>query len=532
MIRFRSRAVHALLTSLLVLGTIGVAPADARRWARGPEPSDTPIEVTPTGPGVVPYPEGPPVRAPRGDLVPTTTTRTNIVVLVIDDIAVMDLRVFRRLPTIRTLFIEQGLRFNRAYGNDPLCCPGRASILTGLTTDHHGVWTNDARLFHDKVSLATELKAHGYFTILAGKYLNGNTAATRPPGWSRKAYTNNAWYDYAEFVNGVTVAHDGGFDDYQPDVTFNRALQFLREAPARTPIFAFLNPFTVHEGVDPHDPAKPRILPVVAQRFKGDRRCDDITPWRTPAHADDLSDRAPIQQGRVSRFPLGYPLEVVCESLLATDEGLGRVVRELKAQGRYRNTLFVMIADNGMGYGAHGWDRKSVSFATQIPLFVAWPAGRGTQPASSNEYVSNIDLAPTLCEVAGCQMGPFPDVGREGPDGTSMLGVIKGTGTLEREAIYTEHLTGPAWRGLLTTPASPLGRWSYVEWEDGFVELYDVSGPNCWKWQIGDPGDPCELTNLAGDAAHAETQAALHDLLLLAIDSGGADVTFRGRKAH
>jgi choline-sulfatase len=210
------------------------------------------------------------------------------------------------------------------------------------------------------------------------------------------------------------------------------------------------------------------------------------------------------------------------------DEGVARIEAELRAQGRLKDTLFVLTSDNGMGYGAHAWWSKEETFTTQVPLFIRWDRGRGRLPAVNGTYVSSVDLAATLCDVGGCEMGPYPD-GRQRSDGTSLLPIILGTGEVEREAIYSEHLAGVAWRSLRTTPDSPLGLWHYAEYESGERELYDARGPVCWKWTPSKPGDPCDLTNLANDPGHAATVEALRELLATAIETGGAAPAFRGR---
>ncbi|MFN8622190.1 MAG: sulfatase-like hydrolase/transferase [Chloroflexota bacterium] len=464
---------------------------------------------------------------PAGTARKATTKRTNIVVLMLDDLAETDERILERMPAIKHLFMDQGIRFTDYHGNDPLCCPGRANFLSGLTASHHGVWTNDASLFDPRETIATELKARGYHTILAGKYLNRWTVHVRiPPGWSDYAFTDSAYYDYVEHTQKGKVFHDEDPEDYQPDVTFNRAMHFLRAAPPGRPIFAWLTPFSVHGGRDPRTGFYHQY-PVVAPRARHDPRCDGLTPWVTPATFDDNADRPAFEQGWAP-MPDGYDMEAACRALIPVDEGLRRVVRELHAQGRFRNTLFVLTSDNGMGWGAHGWIGKTVTFATPMPLFVTWIARRGNAPATDPTYLSNVDLAPTLCAVAGCEMGPYPN-GLTHADGTSFLGLLDGSGGIVRQALYSEdRSTGLGWWSIRTTPDSPLGLWHYAEYATGERELYDSSGGPCWQWQAGDPGDPCELTNLADDPDHAALVADLHALLADAMASGGATRPFRG----
>lgn len=165
-------------------------------------------------------------------------------------------------------------------------------------------------------------------------------------------------------------------------------------------------------------------------------------------------------------------------------------------------------------WGAHHWWSKFLEYATPVPLFVHWPAAFGRQPATVSTTVTNVDIAPTLCEIAGCTMGPFPN--GHGVDGMSFLSVLLARGgTLGRDVIFTEHSDVSdfrgmvAWRSVRTTDEASIGRWVYTRYTTGEKELYDLSGGPCWTWQVGDPGDPCQLTNLAGDPQHALIQSRL-----------------------
>ncbi len=117
--------------------------------------------------------------APRGD------DRRDIVVFMVDDLGAIDKRILDRLPNIRDLFLNSGLRFDAAYSETPLCCPGRASFLTGEHTRTHGVVINRARLLDPTQTVATALHDAGYYTIMAGKYLNypDQMPDKTPDGW-------------------------------------------------------------------------------------------------------------------------------------------------------------------------------------------------------------------------------------------------------------------------------------------------------------------------------------------------------------
>ena len=106
--------------------------------------------------------------------------------VLVDDLGAIDDRIIERLPNIKGLFIDHGLRFDHAYSETPLCCPGRASMLTGQHTKNHGVWKNLASLLDPSLTIATALQDAGYETYLVGKYLNKPESLTdkTPPGWT------------------------------------------------------------------------------------------------------------------------------------------------------------------------------------------------------------------------------------------------------------------------------------------------------------------------------------------------------------
>jgi arylsulfatase A-like enzyme len=211
--------------------------------------------------------------------------------------------------------------------------------------------------------------------------------------------------------------------------------------------------------------------------------------------------------------------------MLDVDQEFTRIRRELTKEGRFNNTLFLLTTDNGMTYGAHRVGTKYVPYSTQMPLFAYWADGRGVSPAEADAYLSNVDIAPTLCQLGGCRMGPYPN-GQRGPDGRSFLGLItaQSSSVPTRDALYEENRgnndSWPPWRALRTTPSNPVGEWHYIEndistaptrpVDPNRIELYDTTGGDCWNWTVGMPGDPCELTNLARDPTYGSTVKLLH----------------------
>jgi len=328
-------------------------------------------------------------------------TRPNIVVLMIDDLAVLrDQRLWNRLPHIKSLFVDHGITFKHAIGETSLCCPGRAGFLGGQHTRHHGVTYNDARLFDPTNTIATALHDAGYTTLLSGKYLNLMDLLDNrfPPGWDHFAGIGDGYYDYDEFVDGVTIHHAHLPQDYSTRVFRTQALTWLRAAPAAQPLFLYLAPFAPHG--DPEDGFKPTGAP----QDRGSSACWYLPPWKPPSYNEaDVSDKpAWIAARPLLPYPNGWDLRRTCESMLAVDRMLAAVENEMAAQGR-TDTLYLLVDDNGMDFGQHRLSGKTTPYSTPIPLMASW-SRRGLMQRVETSYVSNIDIGPTLAEVAGTTM--------------------------------------------------------------------------------------------------------------------------------
>jgi N-acetylglucosamine-6-sulfatase len=430
----------------------------------------------------------------------------NIVVLMLDDMP-PEPRLIDRMPTVGPWF-AQGLRFRNYIGNDPLCCPGRAAFLSGQYSHHHGVTANDASLFDPTVTIATRLHDAGYYTMLAGKYLNlfSTVVNKTPPGWDRTAILSYEYYNYDFWRDGIMEHHAATAADYSTDVVADAAVGMLEAAPPEKPIFLDLSPFAIHAGAHAS-----LGMPKIAPRHMYDPRCTGIGVRAGPAYAEaDVSDKpAFFATVPALPYPRGWPLLKPCRALLSVDEMFARVLDVLQTQGRLDDTLFVLLADNGMAWGDHGWWGKRVPYATPLPLYVRWDALHG-QTGVVDDYVTNVDLAPTLAAIGGTEMGQLAN-GR-GVDGIDVSGLMDGRGTLERQSILEERAsTGeegvaqqPGWWAIRTTDAHPLGLWHYVEWNDGQRELYDLTV------------DPAELTNVVTDEQYAGVVSELSaDLLVM-----------------
>lgn len=478
------------LLALLLLST-GVAHAQA-------------FPTVPTDP---PPPPGEDPRSPRPD----------IVVFVLDDIPPLDGRLWQKLPNIQRLFVEQGIEFSDAHGETPTCCPGRAGFLTGLHTHHHGAFRTDGSLFRPGMTIATALQDAGYHTIQVGKYLNQfeRVFPKLPPGWSDFHGFGGAYYDYRLWSNGRPRDFGRSRKDYSTDVIRRTSISALDAVPRDKRIFAWITPFSMHKPWN------------VAPRHRRSRQCNGIKRWKPPGYMErSVRDKPAYIRIRPRVRRGGFELKRICRGLLSVDEMLGRVASELRREGRLDNTLLILTGDNGMSYGSQRiLDDKKVPYATQIPLFVRWPRVLGTGPDRISERVMNIDLAPTLCDIVGCRLGPYP-TGQRRPDGISFLRLLTGDRSrLGRHATLASYQDDghrvPTYWSARSTSSSPLAhqvcrsrasggcRWLYTEYETGERELYDISNGPCHAWRKRDEGDPCMLDNRAGKRRFAGIERAM-----------------------
>ena len=292
------------------------------------------------------------------------------------------------------------------------------------------------------------------------------------------------------------------------------SVKALNRAPKRDPLFAWISPFSMH---------KPW---AVARRDQGSRKCN-VKPWKPLGFMEkNVRDKPAYVQERERKARGGYNVKRICKGMLTVDRTVGEVVRKLRQLDRLDNTMLILTSDNGMAFGSQRiLHDKKAPYGTKVPLFVRWPRVLGTQPRTIDEKIQNIDLAPTLCDIAGCKMGPYP-TGQNKPDGVSFLKLLTGArDRLGRSALLNSYQeTGhrvPTYWSVMTTGSSSLAdnvcrkrkqdgcRWVYTVYETGERELYDVSNGPCHEWKRNTSGDPCMLKNKAGKKKFAFVERSL-----------------------
>ena len=412
----------------------------------------------------------------------------NIVVVETDDQTAESMRVMSRT---RAQLALEGTTFANSFVSLSLCCPSRATFLTGRYAHNHGV--RDIHLPHggyEKLdhaeTLAVWLQRSGYATVQLGKYLNryGRRNPTEvPAGWTEwHGLVDPSTYSYYGFAindDGVVKRYGRTPEHYQTDVITERAEEIVtRRGASPQPFFLWVGYLAPHNGL-PREPGDPGGMPtpVPAPRHAGVFATASL-PAPPSFDEADVSDK-PLAIRRRPRLSWTKQRAIDAhhrqqlESLLAVDEGVDRIVEALRRTGELEDTLIVFTSDNGFLHGEHrvpGGKILPYEESIRVPLLMRGPGvPRGVV---SRRPAANVDLAPTLLDVAGAQ-APWT------PDGASLL-APEPRRDLLLEGPARKHGGGARFTGLRTQ------RHKYVERDTGDVELYDLGR------------DPYELRNLAG----------------------------------
>jgi arylsulfatase A-like enzyme len=418
--------------------------------------------------------------------------RPDVVVIVTDD---QRYDTLWAMPIVERELVARGAGLANAFVVNAICCPSRASILTGTYSHTNGVYRQTPPFgrfewLRDGSTLATWLHEAGYRTGLVGKYIDGyqHAALTRyvPPGWDRwVAFVHAAYDDYKLTVDGEVQDHGASPGEYSTDVLAREAVDFIRSTPAEDPLFLYFAPEA------PHAPATP--APEDATAFA------DLPPWRPASYDEaDVADK-PLWVRSLPRLTAARQAQVDAfrrdqyRSLLSVDRAVGSILAALEQAGRLSNTLIVYTSDNGIDWGEHRWTKKEAPYeeVIRVPMVVRWDDGGVVPSSNPADEALNIDIAPTIAEAAGLDAPVM--------DGRSLLPVLRGERPSWRRDFLVEHLEGT--NPVPTYCAVRSARWAYVRYTDGEEELYDLEA------------DPEQLVNLAGDPAAASALEAMRGRL-------------------
>lgn len=371
------------------------------------------------------------------------------------------------LPETMARLAPQAVTFDRAYVTTPLCCPERASFLSGGWYAHQtGVMgnvlpTGGATLFPDSRTLPTRLQEAGYTTALIGKYLNDYEAlgATVPPGWSHWAATvgEQPWTDYDVIVGSSTPEASATGSTvhrtrYMAEWQTTEALSVL-EGSGDTPLFLYLSFLAPH---DPHTPAREDRGEYEGFTYR-DRAYEEADVSDKPSWLQALpllTDEERERDDAVHRQRL--------QTLLAADRGMAEIVDTVRASDRADRTVFVLSSDNGMLWREHRLDTKGVGYeeSVRVPLVIAHP---DLSPSNTSALVAaNLDLAATVQALAGLDIES---------EGVSLISALCDGADTGRDEVLLQAWVGesPMWSGLVTATEK------YIETGGGEREFYDLT---------------------------------------------------------
>jgi arylsulfatase A-like enzyme len=414
---------------------------------------------------------------------PQVPDRPNVVIIVTDDqrggLSVM--------PETRMRFVREGVSYSPAFATTPLCCPSRASIMTGRYAHNHGVKSNNnpgetgANALDHSTTIQRYLDDAGYHTGVIGKFLNQPWEfSARPPHFDEWATTDGTgapedggekWYDYPFNVNGETTFTNG----YVHTVMRERAVDFIRRNSGETPWYLYVAPKAPHTPSTPED----RYDDLYWKRWEGN-----------PAVFEkDKRDKPPyVRKSRRSIRGANWIRRNQFRSLLSVDDMVEAIFDELSAQDE-DDTLVFFVSDNGMHWSEHGLAHKGTPYsqAIQVPMMARWP-GHLPVGVRDTRWAANIDIAPTVLQAAGVQQDPSTPM-----DGRSLLDP-----TWRRDRILLEYWCNV---GLCN-------RWASLRTRtDQFVEYYD-QGEVVFREYYNLRRDPWQLVNLRRDRVRGNTPPA------------------------
>ncbi|MEZ4237325.1 MAG: sulfatase [Myxococcota bacterium] len=338
----------------------------------------------------------------------------NVVLILTDDQRWDSLSIaghrFLRTPHLDAL-AEQGAWLREAFVTTSLCCPSRASILTGLYAHAHGVVDNRDELDPAFPTFATLLDAHDVHTAFIGKWHMGARDPHPRPGWRRWiAFRGQGRYQYPGGGDPLDrgLSFDGELreiEGYVTDVLTDLAVAEIAAQRPGQPFCLVLSHKAVHA---PFTPA-PRHADAYADVLPED--VPEVLPDTDEAYADLPSWLRPMREGLFGADrPYGdwpdfrsWYLDYH-RTLLAVDESVGRVVQALRDGGLLDDTAVLFASDNGFLFGEQGVldKRNFYEPSIRIPLLCLAP-GLVAPGTRLDQPVLNVDLAPTILDLLGLE---------------------------------------------------------------------------------------------------------------------------------
>jgi arylsulfatase A-like enzyme len=470
----------------------------------------------------------------------SSTQRPNVVFILTDDHRHDFMGFTGKVPWLQTPGMDrlarEGAWVKNATVTTALCSPSRASMLTGQYAHTHTVVDNFSPLPKDLRFFPEYLQQAGYRTAFFGKWHMGNVGDEPQKGFHHweSFKGQGVYFNPTLNINGSRKTF--GDSAYVTDLLTEHAVDWMKAQPKDRPFFMYLS----HKGVhDNFSPAKrhrgiyrgkpidyPSTINLTAgpnSRIFGDTtklplasrasrdasyNVKDIPQWvwkqRDSWHGVDF-----MYDGNVD-FDETY--RRYCETLLAVDESISRVLDGLKEAGRDGNTVVIYMGDNGFLWGEHGLiDKRNMYEESQkVPMLVHAP-GLVKPGTVLNQVVQNIDLAPTILDMAGVK-APSQMQGR------SFLPLLRGQEIPWRDKAFYEYYWEFSFPQTPTTFGVRKGKYKFIFYHGiwDLSEFFDLEK------------DPEEKNNLYRDPAHQKTILELRNELWAWLEeSGGMNIPLK-----
>ncbi|WP_299144603.1 choline-sulfatase [uncultured Tateyamaria sp.] len=402
-------------------------------------------------------------------------------------------------PNLKAL-AARSTRFRNAYSASPLCAPGRAAFMSGQLPSATGVYDNAAEFASSIPTYAHHLRRAGYQTCLSGKMhfvgpdqLHGFeerlTTDVYPPdfGWTpdyrKPGERIDWWYHNMGSVTGAGVAEITNQLEYDDEVAYHatRKIYDLGRGHDARP-WCLTVSFT-----HPHDP-------YVARKKYWDlyEDCDHLMPEVGPIpyedqdpHSQRILDANDRDNFNITDEDIRRSRRAYFANISYLDDKIGEVLTAL--EGTRQEAIILFVSDHGDMLGARGlWFKMSFyEGSARVPLMIAAPS---MTPGLATDPVSNIDVCPTLCDLAGVDMSEVM------PWTTGQSLVPQGQGTARTDPVAMEYAAEASYAPMVSLR---YGKWKFNRCALDPDQLFDLDA------------DPHELTNLADVPAHQGTLSQL-----------------------
>ena len=430
----------------------------------------------------------------------------NIIFILSDDHRYDALGFMGRIPFLQTpnldRMAQEGCHLQNAFVSTALCSPSRASIFTGQYAHSHRVVDNNAGIPQNLIFFPQYLQELGYETAFFGKWHMGNDTGQPRPGFNQwvSFRGQGVYYNPLLNVNGEAVKRQG----YITDLLTDYALEWLNQKRDK-PFFLFLSHKAVHAMFEPaerhRDRYKQATIPYPKNMADSEENYQGKPAWvraqRNSWHGVDY-----MYYGTMD-FDTFY--RRYCETLLALDESVGRMLQAVEQRGLKQNTIVFYMGDNGFGFGEHGLiDKRHMYEESMRVPFLAYAPEMIKPGQKITEMVQNIDIAPTCLELAGAAAPDYMQ-------GRSMLPLLQGKTTPWRDAVLYEYYWERNYPQTPTVHGIRTDRYKYIHYHGIWDcdELYDL--------QV----DPEENHNLIQSEVHQELVRELNQRLFNMLESTG-----------